>query len=62
VSAESLAQVFEECGCQKVYCLEDVAAAFDQALLLRGKGLLFCVGSLYLVGEIKALLRRRIDD
>lgn len=62
VPAEALAQVFEQYGCQKVYCVEDVAAAFKQALLLREEGLLFCVGSLYLVGEIKALLRRRIDD
>lgn len=37
----------------------DLEEAFAKALQLRGeKGMLFCVGSLYLVGEIKDVIRR----
>ena len=38
---------------------EDIGEAFEKALAKRGDGLLFCVGSLYLVGEIKALIEER---
>ena len=32
------------------------ARAFDIARALKGDGMLFCVGSLYLAGEIKAYI------
>ena len=36
---------------------EDVEEAFKKALAAKGEdGMLFCVGSLYLVGEIKTLI------
>ena len=38
---------------------EDVEKAFTRALEVKGdNGMLFCVGSLYLVGEIKDVIRR----
>ena len=36
---------------------DDIAQAFQMARAAKGEdGMLFCVGSLYLVGEIKAIL------
>ena len=40
----------------------DIVAAFDQAYEQKGDGLLFVVGSLYLVGEIKDYIRRKKYD
>ena len=39
--------------------VEDIEQAFARALEAKGDdGMLFCVGSLYLVGEIKDVIRR----
>jgi len=62
VPAEELAMAFRRFGCREVYSEPDVAAAFERAYARKGEGLLFCVGSLYLAGEIKGHLRRRIND
>ncbi len=44
----------------EVEAIEDVPAAFERAVKEKGEdGMLFCVGSLYLVGEIKAVIRRK---
>lgn len=57
VPAERLAEIFREEGCPSAEACEDVEGAFAKALQEKGEdGMLFCVGSLYLVGEIKALL------
>ena len=53
--AEELAKCFISEGCQSVYSNDDVLSAFEQAVKLKGDGLLFCVGSLYMVGEIKSI-------
>lgn len=58
VPAGKLAQLFRDCGCEHVEEREDVGEAFERACELREDGMLFCVGSLYLVGEIKAYLAR----
>lgn len=59
VPAGELADIFRSQGCQSVRACENVKEAFDTALAEKGgDGLLFCVGSLYLVGEIKELLRK----
>lgn len=58
VPAEELADLFCENGCQNVTAKEKIEEAFDEAYEERGDGLLFCVGSLYLVGEIKDYIRR----
>ena len=39
--------------------LENEKKTFEEAYREKGEGLLFCVGSLYLVGEIKAYIGRR---
>lgn len=57
VPAAELVREFENCGCANVTGVPDAAAAFEKACALRGNGMLFCVGSLYLVGEIKAWIR-----
>lgn len=59
VPAEELAELFRKNGCTKVSAFADNAIAFEEAYKQKGDGLLFCVGSLYLVGEIKAYLKRR---
>ncbi|MCD7764842.1 MAG: bifunctional folylpolyglutamate synthase/dihydrofolate synthase [Lachnospiraceae bacterium] len=38
---------------------KDVREAFETALRLKGDGMLFCAGSLYLVGELKAILKEK---
>ena len=59
VPAEELAEIFRREGCPSAQAFEDTEAAFRAALALKGEdGMLFCVGSLYLVGEIKELLRK----
>ena len=57
--SEELAEIFRREGCPSAQAFEDTEAAFRAALSLKGEdGMLFCVGSLYLVGEIKELLRK----
>ncbi|MBQ0001017.1 MAG: bifunctional folylpolyglutamate synthase/dihydrofolate synthase, partial [Clostridiales bacterium] len=56
VPAEELKEIFEAEGCC-VQAEKSVPLAFEKAVAARGEdGLLFCVGSLYLVGEIKAAI------
>jgi dihydrofolate synthase/folylpolyglutamate synthase len=63
VSAGQLAEIFRENGCRNVEALETVPEAFAAALKAKGEdGMLFCVGSLYLVGEIKDTIRREKND
>ncbi len=59
VPAEELAELFLSNGCKQVTAKENIEEAFEEAYREKGDGLLFCVGSLYLVGEIKAYLKRR---
>lgn len=59
VPSEQLAEIFRQEGCDSAESCEDVETAFKKALDLKGEdGMLFCVGSLYLVGEIKAIIQR----
>ena len=60
VPVEELAEIFRKDGVPEVEAVEDVPTAFEQAVKEKGEdGMLFCVGSLYLVGEIKAVIRRK---
>lgn len=59
VPAEELAEIFRAQGCTKVTSFVSNEEAFEEAYKQKEDGLLFCVGSLYLVGEIKAYLKRR---
>ena len=62
VDAKEPAALFEEFGDAMVSAYPDVEEAFSAALKEKGDGILFCVGSLYLVGSIKGILRRMAHD
>lgn len=62
VDAKEPAALFKEFGDAKVSAYPDVEEAFSAALKEKGDGILFCVGSLYLVGSIKSILRRTAHD
>ncbi|MBR2561888.1 MAG: bifunctional folylpolyglutamate synthase/dihydrofolate synthase [Eubacterium sp.] len=57
-SEEELAGLFKQYGCPAVYTEADPGKAWDLALKLQGGGVLFCVGSLYLAGEILEYLQQ----
>ncbi|MDO5345026.1 MAG: folylpolyglutamate synthase/dihydrofolate synthase family protein [Lachnospiraceae bacterium] len=59
VDAQALAEVFRKYTDAPVLAEADVEVAFRTALEHRGDGMLFCAGSLYLVGDIKAILNRQ---
>lgn len=60
VPAETLAEIFREEGCPAVEAYSEIPEAFSRALQEKGEdGMLFCVGSLYLVGEIKSIIRKK---
>lgn len=59
VPAEVLAEDFRKAGCTDVCAESEVGAAYEKALEKKGSGMLFCVGSLYLAGELKAYLAKR---
>lgn len=62
VPAEELARDFRDAGCREVYARENIAEAFELALSMKGDGMLFCVGSLYLAGELKDHISRRAKE
>lgn len=62
VPAETLAEDFRRAGCREVYAQADVAEAFEQAYRMKGDGMLFCVGSLYLAGELKDHISKRAKE
>ena len=59
VPAEVLAEDFRKAGCTDVCAEPEIGAAYEKALGKKGSGMLFCVGSLYLAGELKAYLSKR---
>ncbi|MGN0433592.1 MAG: bifunctional folylpolyglutamate synthase/dihydrofolate synthase [Bilifractor sp.] len=56
VSEDELAELFRNDGAVAVFSEPSPERAFDLALALKENGMLFCVGSLYLAGELKAYL------
>ena len=56
VPAETLASVFRKYTDKKVTAVSDIRDAFHLALDKKEEGLLFCVGSLYLVGAVKEVI------
>ena len=56
VPAETLASVFRKYTDKKVTAVSDIRDAFHLALAKQEDGLLFCVGSLYLVGAVKEVI------
>lgn len=59
VPAEVLAEDFRKAGYTDVCAEPEIGAAYEKALGKKGSGMLFCVGSLYLAGELKAYLAKR---
>ena len=59
VPPEVLAEDFRKAGCTDVCAEPEIGAAYEKALGKKGSGMLFCVGSLYLAGELKAYLAKR---
>ena len=53
VPAEELAAVFRKFTNVPVTVISSIEEAFNTAMEKKGDGLLFCVGSLYLVGDVK---------
>lgn len=60
--AEELAEIFRRYTDVPVKVCPDAEEAFRMGCQEKEDGLLFCVGSLYLVGELKTLLRRNEND
>lgn len=58
VTAEVLAALFKKHGAKQVFTEAAVENALKRALELQQDGMVFCVGSLYLIGEIKASLEK----
>ena len=56
VPAEELGRLFETYTREKVLVKRTPAEALEAAFSLREEGEVYCVGSLYLVGEVKRLL------
>ncbi len=56
ISAEKLAELFKQYGAEQVTAVPVVKEALETARALQQDGMVFCVGSLYLIGEIKASL------
>lgn len=59
VAAQELAAEFRKYTDAPVIAKESVAEAFETALQKKGDSMLFCAGSLYLVGELKAIIAHR---
>lgn len=58
VPAEELAEIFRRNGCESVSAFSQIPEAYEEATAKKGEdGMLFCAGSLYLVGEIKTYLQ-----
>lgn len=58
VSEDRLAQLFRDAGCADVRSYPTPGEAYEAALGIRGTGWLFCVGSLYLAGELKKYIAK----
>ena len=61
VPSDELKRIFEERTSKKVTAEPDIERAFQADVKQKGDGMLFCAGSLYLVGELKDVIRRRYD-
>ena len=59
LAAEELARVFRTYTSRPVYSYGDTKSAVEDMAEKSREGLLFCAGSLYLIGEIKAVLEQK---
>lgn len=56
---EELAERFRALGCPDVTALSEPGPAFDVAYQKKGTGMLFCVGSLYLAGQVREWIHKK---
>jgi len=61
VPVKELTEIFQKYTGRPVMGISSVSEAFDAALQRKDDGILFCVGSLYLVGSLKSIIRSRRD-
>lgn len=59
VPSPELARIFRKYTERPVVEIPSVPEAFEEALRRKGDGMLFCVGSLYLVGSLKRVIRSK---
>lgn len=59
IPADELAQIFRKYTRQEITVVASIPDALDTALQKKGDGILFCVGSLYLAGSLKSIIRSR---
>lgn len=60
--ADLLINEFRAAGCHSIQGFQSVEEALSFSIIQKGReGVLFCVGSLYLIGEIKDILKRSPD-
>lgn len=57
LSGEQIVNCFQKSRSEDIYLCGSVSEAYAKALELKGDGVVYVAGSLYLAGEIKALLR-----
>lgn len=57
LSGEQIVSCFKTTCKDNIHLCESVRSAFDTARTMKGEGVLYVAGSLYLAGEIKALLK-----
>jgi len=57
LSGEQIVSCFQNVRADRIHLCESVRDAYDTALALKGDGVMYIAGSLYLAGEIKALLK-----
>jgi len=58
-AAEELAELFRTYSDVEPVCCKDAEEGLVRALEEKGDGILFCAGSLYLIGELKELLMKK---
>ena len=59
VTAQELSDIFQKYTDRPVLAYPSIPEAFETALLRRDGGILFCVGSLYLLGSLKSIIRSK---
>ena len=59
IPADQLKQIFRKNTKQEFTAIASIPDALDAALEKKGDGILFCVGSLYLAGSLKNIIRSR---
>ncbi len=57
LSGEQIVSCFQKVRAEQIHLCKSVREAYDTALSIKGNGTVYIAGSLYLAGEVKALLK-----